>query len=147
MSPSAPLQERNVVTAFLRREGRILILRRSDRVGSYQGRWAAVSGYLEDPTPLEQALREIGEETGLVPEQLRLAAEAPAIEVPDESLGIRWRVHPFLFDLLSPESAIRLDWEHLEVLWIAPAELADYETVPALAQALEACLTKDQPHG
>jgi len=146
MTPSAPPETRNVVTAFLRREGRILILRRSDRVGTYRGRWSAVSGYLEDPTPREQALREIAEETGVPASLLHLVAEAPALEIPDASLGILWRVHPFLFDLQAPESAIRLDWENLEGRWILPVELADYDTVPALAEALRACL-KDAPHG
>jgi len=53
-----------VVTAFLQYAGRILLVQRSGRVGSYQGRWSAISGYLEDATPLAQACREIREETG-----------------------------------------------------------------------------------
>ena len=41
------LQEKRVVTCFLESEGEILILYRSEQVGSYQGRWAGVSGYVE----------------------------------------------------------------------------------------------------
>lgn len=37
-----------VVTVFLRRGGRILILKRSRKVGSYQGRWAGISGFIEE---------------------------------------------------------------------------------------------------
>ncbi|GAI08379.1 unnamed protein product, partial [marine sediment metagenome] len=44
--------------------GEILLLRRSERVGSYRGRWAGVSGYIEK-TPDEQAMVEIEEETSL----------------------------------------------------------------------------------
>ena len=56
---------KKVVTSFIRHRGKILVLRRSEKVGTYKGKWAGVSGYLEDPTPLAQALREINEETGL----------------------------------------------------------------------------------
>jgi len=66
-SPSRPTP---VVTCFLLRfddgEPRLLLVRRSQRVGSYQGRWAGVSGFVEkDTTPDEQAYTEIREETGL----------------------------------------------------------------------------------
>ena len=54
-----PLTRREVVTAFLRARGKILIVRRSRKVGTYQGRWSGISGYLEDPTPHAQVLREI----------------------------------------------------------------------------------------
>src|SRR5579859_7460419 len=54
-----------VVTVFLSRaDGRILLMRRSDQVGSFRGRWAAVSGFLEEVAPVEQARREVREEVG-----------------------------------------------------------------------------------
>lgn len=46
------MQITEVITAFLRHEGKILLLQRSSEVGSYQGSWAAVSGHLENDTPL-----------------------------------------------------------------------------------------------
>ena len=58
------MKEIAVVTCFLTHRGRILLLKRSDRVGSYRGRWAGVSGYMETE-PDAQALVEIFEETGL----------------------------------------------------------------------------------
>jgi len=76
------LQTRPVVTAFLRHQGRILIVRRSALVGSYQGLWSAISGYLEDATPYAQVLREIHEETSLDATQVQLACAAPALEIP-----------------------------------------------------------------
>lgn len=128
----------HVVTAFLRHDGRILLLRRSDRVGSYRGCWAAVSGYLEEPTALAQALREIGEETGIPPAAVALAAEGEPMAVDDAALQRRWVVHPFLFDVASAPS-VRLDWEHSAFRWVHPAELARLPTVPRLADALAAC--------
>ncbi|MCI4348338.1 MAG: NUDIX domain-containing protein, partial [Thermoplasmata archaeon] len=67
------VEEIPVVTSFLEApDGRILLLRRSSRVGTFQGRWAGVSGFLEAETPEAQAYTEIREETGLTPEVLHL---------------------------------------------------------------------------
>ena len=41
------VEERHVVTGILRQRGRILLLKRSDEVGSYRGLWAGVSGFVE----------------------------------------------------------------------------------------------------
>ncbi len=130
-----------VVTCFLMcfdgDEPRLLIVRRSQRVGSYQGRWAGVSGFIEkDTTPEEQAYTEIREETTLQREQVRMLKRGSVIEYEDAALGRHWYIHPFLFEVLAPD-AIHHDWEALEMRWIHPAELKSYETVPLLAEAYE----------
>ena len=133
----------DVVTAFLRHAGKVLLLRRSDSVGSYQGRWAGVSGYLEDPTPLAQALREIAEETGIAADDVTLASRAEPLEIPAPEHNRRWVVHPFLFDIDDPE-AVQLDWESSSCAWVEPRRLDQYATVPMLAEALEACLDAER---
>lgn len=132
---------RHVVTCFLTRRGRVLILKRSRRVGTFRGRWAAVSGYLEPgEMPLQRAFREICEETGLLEESLRLVRGGGRIPVPAGG-GRRGRgavlfiVHPFLFEVRG--GRIRLDWEHTALRWVRPGELRRFRTVPALAEALE----------
>ncbi len=129
------LQEKQVVTCFLESGGEILLLRRSQQVGSYRGRWAGVSGYLE-ATPDEQALTEIAEETGLSGEDITLVRKGAPLTVEDEKLGTRWIVHPFLFQI-KDRSKIRIDWEHKEVRWIAPEDIGGYETVPMLKETLD----------
>jgi len=131
-------ETRKVVTAFLEHDGKILIVRRSQRVGTYQGRWSGISGYLEHQ-PLEQALIEIREETGLGDNDVELVRQAASLEILDQERNARWLVHPFLFRVKRPD-AIRLDWENLELRWIAPAELDNYPTVPALRKTLARCL-------
>ena len=139
MDIDKPLQRRQVITAFLRHEGKIMIMRRSTQVGSYRGRWSGVSGYLEDPTPLDQALREIQEETGLTPERVRLKRSGSPLEVAAPEIETLWVVHPFLFEIDDLES-IQLDWENTETRWVEPRDLGTYDTVPKLAEALERCL-------
>ncbi len=134
------MEERHVVTCFLLRRAedgteRLLLLRRSRRVGTYRGRWAGVSGYLETADALTQAYRELREETGLRRRDIRLLAAGEPLSVDDEQLGVRWVVHPFLF-LLRPGREIALDWENTQWRWIVPARLSRFKTVPALQEAL-----------
>ncbi len=88
-----------------------------------------MTGFLEPGVPpLEQAMTEIVEETGLAAEAVRLA-DAPAplrMERPEQEWV--WVVYPFLFDAATP--TLQLDWEHDEYRWIDPAELASSDCVP-----------------
>ena len=132
------LQEKRVVTCFLESGGEILILRRSGEVGSYRGSWAGVSGYIES-TADEQALTEIEEETSLGRGEVELLKRGELLEVADEGLGIRWVVHPYLFRIRDREK-IKIDWEHQEARWIKPEDIASYQTVPKLKEALSRVL-------
>ena len=116
-------------------QAEILLLRRSDRVSTYQGLWAAVSGYLEAESPLDQAYREVEEEVGLGRGDVRLLAQGEPLVVPDKTIDTRWSVYPFLFEALRPEH-IRLDWEHTESRWVRVEEMGGLETVPRLEEAL-----------
>jgi ADP-ribose pyrophosphatase YjhB (NUDIX family) len=134
-----PLRQTHVVSCFLLRtdmdQPRILIVRRSQRVGTYNARWAGISGFLEaGVTPDEQAYTEIREETGLPCEQVHMLKRGAVIEYEDASIGRHWYIHPFLFEVLAPD-AIALDWEATEMRWIEPSELQNYETVPKLEEA------------
>ena len=128
------LQERKVVTSFLESDGEILLLRRSEQVGSYQGKWAGVSGYVES-IPDKQALVEIEEETGLCGEDIKLVKKGEPLVVEDEKLGVRWVVHPYLFHI-KDRGKIKIDWEHKETRWIDPKDIDNYQTVPMLKETL-----------
>ncbi len=132
--------ERHVVTSILRNRGRVLILKRSDKVGSYRGSWAGVSGFVEkDEGDEEAARREIVEETRFT--NARLSRRVPA-------RGFRhndsvWTVHPFLFDVSSRD--VSIDWEHEAYAWILPGELKDYTTVPGLGAVMNDLLSRTSP--
>ena len=125
----AGVTEVRVVTSFLERgDGRVLLLRRSQRVGSFRGRWAGVSGFLEDPLPLDQAVREIAEETGIARRDLDLKAAGPLLHARNEEKV--YVVAPFRFRTRSTD--VRLDWEHSECAWVDPPEIRRLDTVPRL---------------
>ncbi len=135
-----------VITAFLRHKGNILLLQRSADVGTYQGCWAAVSGHLEGDTPLERAYVEIEEETGLLAEHLRLVTRVEPIEIIDHAIKRHWRIYPFLFEVTPDAPQIKTDWEHQDWRWVEPQELRHFATVPGLVETLETCLEQEQ-HG
>ena len=129
------LPEKHVVTCFIESDREILLLQRSQQVGSYQGKWAGVSGYVET-TPDEQALTEIREETSLQSTHLELLKKGEPLSVEDEGLGVRWVVHPYLFHV-KDRRKIRTDWEHTEAKWIAPNDIGKLPTVPHLKETLD----------
>ncbi|MGP8107570.1 MAG: NUDIX domain-containing protein [Thermoplasmata archaeon] len=128
------VEEVGVVTSFLERsDGRILLLERSDKVGSFRGHWAGVSGFLEAATPLEQAFREILEETGLAADDLELLAQGAPVLARDG--GRVFIVYPFRFR--AHRTDIHLDWEHNRAEWVEPAEIRRRPTVPKLDRVWE----------
>jgi translation initiation factor 2B subunit (eIF-2B alpha/beta/delta family)/8-oxo-dGTP pyrophosphatase MutT (NUDIX family) len=128
------MEERAVVTCFLRHGPEVLLLRRSDAVGSYPGRWDAVSGYAEG-APEEAARREVDEAVGLLEDVEFVRSAAPvavedAVGREDADRGTRWLVHPYLFDCAS--TAVEPNEEVAEYEWVQPPAILDRETVPAL---------------
>ena len=128
-------EETHVVTAFLRNDGEVLLLRRSDAVGSYVGQWGGVSGFAEGD-PDDQVWVEIAEETGLEG-SVSLVRSSRPVTVPDAALGRTWIVHPYLFDCESHE--VETSVEHDAVEWVPPTVILDdeRETVPMLWETYE----------
>jgi 8-oxo-dGTP diphosphatase len=128
----------DIVTAFIEYHGKILLLRRSQKVKTMKGKWAGVSGYIEkSEAPLRRALTEIQEETGLAHKNIEFLDEGKPLEAADNMRpnNITWFVHPFYFRANTDE--IRLDWEHDAYRWINPADIEKYDTVPRLKEAFD----------
>ncbi len=139
-----------VVTAFLERGGLVLLVKRSQQVGTHRGAWSGVSGYLDWPVrrlrqlvqrgpgriALRQALQEVREETGIGRTELsgyRAGEEVPA---PDPRNQREWRIRPFRFRLRGVVVP-KLDWENVECDWVPLPDVARRRTVPRLSEALE----------
>jgi len=144
------MDETPVVTVFLRNGTAVLLLRRSEEVGSYRGQWGGVAGHAEgDPDAAARA--EVEEETGIDPDTLALVRRGDPVEVPDADLDTRWVVHPYLFDC--PTRAVETDWETTETAWVVPPEILRRETVPKLWEAYAAVsptperVAADETHG
>jgi ADP-ribose pyrophosphatase YjhB (NUDIX family) len=114
-----------VITVFLTRNKKLLLLRRSQKVGTFQGCWAGVSGYLDADSPIEQAWTELKEELGVGPTGAVLEVIGEPLEVTDRQTDHIWVVHPFRFALS----------DHVEMRWSAPITIQQLDTVPGLWEA------------
>jgi 8-oxo-dGTP diphosphatase len=128
----------DIVTAFIEYRGKILLLRRSQKVKTMKGKWAGVSGYIEkSERPIRRAITEIKEETGFTDENIEFLGEGKPLEAADymKPNNITWVVHPFYFR--SNNGDVQLDWEHDDYKWIHPSEFQRFDTVPRLKEAFD----------
>lgn len=129
-----------VVTVFVSYNGKILLLRRSDKVLTYKGMWNAVAGYLDEPKPVrDKALEEVREELGIEADNISKVVMGEPYDLVDPKIGKTWRVCPILI-LLKQNPEIKLDYENTEYAWINPSELGNFETVPGLDRSLDRIL-------
>jgi 8-oxo-dGTP pyrophosphatase MutT (NUDIX family) len=131
-----------VVTCLLEHDGKILLLKRSNLVGTYRGLWGGVAGYIEElEDPYDTAVKEIQEEAGISLDALELIWKGDPIEFSDIYAGRRydWIVYPFLFRIRSKE-LLRLDWEHEEYRWVYPSEVKKFDMVPGLDKVVSTLL-------
>ena len=126
--------KKDIVTSFLFKNGKVLIIKRSDKVGSFRGKWAGISGFIENESSLEAALREIKEETSVDSSNLKLLKIGIPFDINDPINGVIWSINPFLF--LFKGTEIIIDWEHDIFEWVYPNELDNYDTVTNLKKTL-----------
>ena len=125
-----------VITVFVKYKEKILLIKRSGKVGTYKGKWHTVAGYLDEVKPVrEKVLEELREEIGIV-SGIRSIRIEKSFEVKDRVIGKTWIVHPVLVEL-EGEPKIKLDWEHTEFRWIKPGNLKNFDTIPGIHKTLE----------
>ena len=128
--------EAAVLTCLVKFKDKILILKRSDKVWTYKGKWNSVAGYMDEFKPLRQkALEELNEELGISKEQISNLKLGKPFEFFDEKIKKKWIVHPVLSEL-KQKPEIKLDFEHTDFKWISPEEIKNYDVVPNLLQSM-----------
>ena len=119
---------------LLNREGRIFVAQRLD---STLEAWQMPQGGLDEgEDPVEGALRELEEETGIERDKVEILARCPVeltYELPDDLVGKLWKgrwrgqkQHWFLMRFLGTDDDIDIATEHPEFRawkWAAPDEL------------------------
>ena len=121
-----------VVTVYIFNEGKLLILKRSEKVGHYKSMWDTVSGYLDEVIdPVDKALREVNEELGIGSSSIEKASKGKEFSFLDNKEGVEWVIVPILV-VLSKKPKLKLNFENTEYKWIDPKSLSNYNTVPGL---------------
>ncbi len=127
--------EAPVITVFIKVKDKILLLKRSNKVLTYKGKWNTIAGYLDEVKPIEEKIKEELREEINVKEVLSIKI-GNYFEILDKKINKKWIVTPVLVELKDrPE--IKLDWEHTEFKWIKPEEMKNYDTVANLDKSWE----------
>lgn len=117
------------------RDGHDLLMARRAEGRYMGGTWQLVSGGLEPgETAWQAALRELREETGLVPREFYRLSTLTSFYRPDnDSLNVA----PMFCALVGDDAIVRLDAEHTDVAWVPLDEAARRLMWPTDRQALD----------
>ncbi|MFH1523004.1 MAG: NUDIX domain-containing protein [Patescibacteria group bacterium] len=134
-SDSAP-----VLMVFVKYKDKVLLLRRSDKVRVYKGKWNGIGGYLDELKSVkEKVLEELTEETGINSEIVSVIKIADYYKYFDSSVNKTWYINSALVEL-KKEPEIKLDWEHTEYKWVEQRDITNYDVVSGLDVSLKKVL-------
>lgn len=129
-----------VITIFVKYKNKILLLKRSDKVNAYAGKWNSVSGYLDEVKPVqEKVLEELSEELGIQQDIILSIHFGKFWKLYDKKINKTWLIYPVLAEL-NKRPQIKLDWEHTDYKWTKPEDLTKFDIVTKLDTSLENAL-------
>ena len=122
--------EAPVLSIFIVFKDELLILKRSQKVLAYKGKWNVVGGYIDEEVELQdKVLEELREELNIKKDIIQNIKFGKPKTVRDKDR--LWHVHPVLVQLKN-KPKIELDFEHTEFKWIKKESLKDFDTVPGI---------------
>jgi len=130
-------KEAAIVSVSLWYEDKLLLLKRSDKVGNYKGYWNVVAGYYDDfsKSPQQKGIEEAKEEVGLEEKNILKIQVGKYHKLIDDKIDKTFYVFPIKISLFL-QSQIKLDWEHTEYRWIDSKELNKFQIVYKLDEIL-----------
>lgn len=121
-----------VLTIFVEYEGKILMMKRSNKVSTYKGKWMTVAGYYDEPVPIKmKILEELREELNVDGKVVKSIDVYTDFRRCDDNINKEWIIFTSRV-ILKRIPKIRLDWEHTSYKWVKPQELLKIDTVPSL---------------
>lgn len=130
-----------VINCIVISDGKVLLLKRSNKVSNYKGKWNTIAGYLDkDCIIKDKALEEVKEEIGASKNDVIEAKVMDVFEIHDSDIGKTWIVYPVVIRL-KHDFKIVLDWEHTEFAWVSLADLEKYDTVNQLSNLIRHALS------
>jgi 8-oxo-dGTP pyrophosphatase MutT (NUDIX family) len=107
------------VVIIFDREGRVLILKRTEEMEWMPLKWGLPGGGIDEgEKPIEAAIREVKEETTL--------DIGNPIEFHISDMNVVY------FTTTKYSGEVEIDFEHLDFAWVYPEELTNYDVIPGL---------------
>lgn len=124
-----------VVQIVVVHDAKLLLVRRSDRLKLYPGRWSGISGFLDDQQSIEEKVaEELYEELGLGHQRTTELTIARPLRQEAPEYHKTWLIIP-VFVRVNTET-VRLDREASEAAWFVPDEVRQLSVVPGFVDVL-----------
>lgn len=124
-----------VIVIFVKYRDKFILVKRSEKMLTYQGIWSCLAGFVDDDKSIEEkVIFEIEEELGLKKEDIKHIKAGDTYLFVDKDLDREWIRHMYLVEITNPN--IKLSWEHSEMVWVTPDEAKNYETTPGFSEDL-----------
>lgn len=124
-----------VIIIFVKYRDKFLLVKRSEKMLTYQGLWSCLAGFVDDDKSMEEkVVFELEEELGLKKDDVKEIKAGDTYLFVDKDLDREWIRHLFLVEITNPN--IKLSWEHSELVWATEDEAKNYETTPGFGDDL-----------
>ena len=124
-----------VIVIFVKYRDKFILVKRSEKMLTYQGLWSCLAGFVDDDKTIEEkVVFEIEEEIGLQREDIKEIKTGETYLFVDKELDREWIRHMYLVEITNPN--IKLSWEHTEMVWVTAEEAKNYETTPGFGEDL-----------
>ena len=124
-----------VIIIFVKYRDKFILVKRSEKMLTYQGLWSCLAGFVDDDKTMEEKVAfEIEEELGLQRTDIKEIKQSDTYLFVDNDLDREWIRHLFLVEITNPN--VKLSWEHSEIVWVMPDEAKNYKTTPGFKEDL-----------
>lgn len=132
-----------VVNCVVSYNGKVLLVKRSDKVGFYPNYWNGISGFLDDDRTLkEKVIEELEKEIGIGLDQIESMQFGEIFHEPSLDYKKTWIVHPVLVELKTGK--IKTNWEADEYKWVYLDKIDEYEILPGFKRVIKKIMNLKQ---
>jgi 8-oxo-dGTP pyrophosphatase MutT (NUDIX family) len=124
-----------VLIIFVKHKEKILILKRSNKVHSYKGKWSTIAGFYDEIAKIDKKVAEELQEELKITKNYDISIGTP-YWFEDKDIGKKWFRIPVIVKLIKPVK-IKIDWEHSEYKWINPKDFKKYDFAPGMEENLK----------
>lgn len=119
-----------VICVFVKYKNKILLLKRSNYVGNYSGKWDVVTGFFDELKSIEyKVLKELNEELNLNKDYVISMIIGNLAEIKDKEINRIWIICPVIVEL-NQKPKIKLNRENTEYKWVEPEKMEEFDIIP-----------------